>query len=514
MSKLIRLTSNLTDGSIDNDFNEDILIKANSKIALKNISLTLKTDDLIINNNNNQISFTSGTSSRDTYLFNETVHPSLWEDLINNQFNDVVNRQLLAEDDNSDFNTQFSALVNTENKMEFVFFKSILFDFIPSLARPSSNILINELSGADIVISNTSIATTTQQNQVIFSDRFIQGAGVFRCKIKDFVDNTSGIGDNGFSIGLTENPAAILTGKQNWTNAERTYEIKFNRLSENYQFLNRRLDGDTAAMNTSTVAPLKVVEATHRENDILEIMLSGGSIIGNVYINNVKHELFIDTNYGDPSIDKNDRNGNHDYHSLYPYIIMNGSNDNIKINCIQHSFNESRMQNYDEVQYPPTVPKMVTTQTILPEPKVIVGYSEEGKFLFSARDMQTWFGFNDIEPKATSSTIDKHIRITADNIFEPVVYHKSIVVEMQNISLNSFDSIKRGRFSILEIVPDEADILMSNNVITYEPHQLNFIQMSNITDILQRSFRIRLLNKYLQPIKTRGLIVLTILIQD
>jgi len=266
-------------------------------------------------------------------------------------------------------------------------------------------------------------------------------------------------------------------------------------------------------MDVSSVAPLKVVEATDDDNDILEIMLSGGVIYGNVYINNVKHQLFIDTEYGDPSIGHVDRNGKNDFHSLYPYIIMNGDNDDIKINCIQHSLNESEMQNYDEVRYPPTVPEMVTTQTILPNPKVITGYSEEGEFLFSGRDMRDWFGFNDIEPKANSG-IDKHIRITAENIFKPVVYSKSIVVEMQNINLNSFDSIKKGRFNILEIVPDDVTTLEEDNVITYEPNQLNFIQMNNINDILQRSFRIRLLNKYLQPIKTKGLIVLTILIKE
>jgi hypothetical protein len=514
MSKLIRLTSNNIDGTIDNDFHEDILLKAGCKIALKNISLTLKTDDLKINNSNDDISFTtdSNGSTHNNYLFNDTVHPTEYDNFLH-KIDDAVNIKMQALNDNNDFNTQFETSINSENKIVFGFYKSVLFDFVPSLSKNSINILINELSGSDIVISNVSTASETQENQVLFSDEFIRGSGVFRCKIKDFVDNTSGLVDNGFSIGLSERSPNKLTGKKLWTNSERTYEIQFNRLSETYKYLNRRLDDDTDPMSDSMISPLKVVDATNDDNDILEIMLSQGEIIGSVYINNVRNIIFRDVFYGDPSIDDENRNGNEAFHKLHPYIIMNGTDTDIKINCIQHSFDEVRMQDYEEIKYPSILPKMITTQTIVPFPKSLINYNVEAEFNFSNVSIMKWLGFSSLEIKGTTNK-NKHTLITANTVFEPVVYSKSIVVELQNISLNSFDSIKKGRLNILEVVPDEQDITISNNVITYEPNQLNFIQMSNISDILQRSFRVRLLNKFLNPIKTRGLIVLTILIQD
>ena len=192
---------------------------------------------------------------------------------------------------------------------------------------------------------------------------------------------------------------------------------------------------------------------------------------------------------------------------------MNGTDTDIKINCIQHSFDEVRMQDYEEIKHPQIFPTMISNQTILPFPKSLINYNVEAAFNFSNVSIMKWLGFSSLEIKGTTN-INKHTLITANTVFEPVVYSKSIVVELQNISLNSFDSIKKGRLNILEVVPDEQDLTISNNVITYEPNQLNFIQMSNISDILQRSFRVRLLNKFLNPIKTKGLVVLTILIQD
>ena len=109
----------------------------------------------------------------------------------------------------------------------------------------------------------------------------------------------------------------------------------------------------------------------------------------------------------------------------------------------------------------------------------------------------------------------QHLVFTADNLFAPVVFSKSIVVELQNIPLLSYDSIKKGRMSILSVIPDDTSkIVNKSDIITYEPNQLNFISIDNINPLLLRNIRCRLLNKSLEPIKTTGLAVLTILIKD
>ena len=86
---------------------------------------------------------------------------------------------------------------------------------------------------------------------------------------------------------------------------------------------------------------------------------------------------------------------------------------------------------------------------------------------------------------------------------------------MMNLPLLSYDSLKKGRMSILSVVPDDTSKTDNiTDIITYEPNQLNFISIDNINSLLLRNIRCRLLNKNLEPIKTRGLSVLTILIRD
>ena len=182
---------------------------------------------------------------------------------------------------------------------------------------------------------------------------------------------------------------------------------------------------------------------------------------------------------------------------------MYGEDDDVRISGIQHSFRESSMQHYDQINFPDKdLPKLITSQTVLPQPKSLIGYNEEGKFLFAADDIQKWFGFNKIVFKA-------------DNVFKPVSFSKSIIVEMMNLPLLSYDSLKKGRMSILSVVPDDTSKTDNiTDIITYEPNQLNFISIDNINSLLLRNIRCRLLNKNLEPIKTRGLSVLTILIRD
>lgn len=514
--KLLRLTSNNEDGTFENGFNEDIRIKPGAEIALQNLSLELKTENLTINTNNNALSFQTAVSEiRNTFLWNETITPMEYDDFFLDHFDDTVNKKLKCENDNNDFNTQYKTVINKDNKIEMTFFKSVLFDYVPTLSENSEEILVDETDEDEIVISQYGSRTTDQTNKVVFLDKFINGAGVFRCKIANFTDNSTGLEDNGFEIGLSKIAPSKYFNNEDMTNYQRTYTIRFNRIGENYKFMVRRSNTDTAAEDDSGVAAVNGVIATDPENDILELMLSEGVIIGNVYISNVKHELFRDESYSDVT------SGSTTFFNLYPYIIMYGEDDDVRISGIQHSFRESSMQHYDQINFPDKdLPKLITSQTVLPQPKNLIGYNEEGKFLFAADDIQKWFGFNKIENKAysdgyLSNNRFEHLVFKADNVFKPVSFSKSIIVEMMNLPLLSYDSLKKGRMSILSVVPDDTSKTDNiTDIITYEPNQLNFISIDNINPLLLRNIRCRLLNKNLEPIKTRGLSVLTILVRE
>lgn len=62
MVKLIRLTSENIDGSINSIFNSDIIIKKNSQIALKNLTMETDKESLIIDGDNDNVSFSLNTN--------------------------------------------------------------------------------------------------------------------------------------------------------------------------------------------------------------------------------------------------------------------------------------------------------------------------------------------------------------------------------------------------------------------------------------------------------------------
>ena len=61
MVKLIRLTSEQVDSSFDSTFNTDIIIEKDSQIALRNLTMTTKSEIVTIDGDTDNISFSLNT---------------------------------------------------------------------------------------------------------------------------------------------------------------------------------------------------------------------------------------------------------------------------------------------------------------------------------------------------------------------------------------------------------------------------------------------------------------------
>lgn len=57
MVKLLRLTTDKSNANFDIQFNEDLIIKPKSQIALKNLTMTMDEDVLKIDNTNSKFIF-------------------------------------------------------------------------------------------------------------------------------------------------------------------------------------------------------------------------------------------------------------------------------------------------------------------------------------------------------------------------------------------------------------------------------------------------------------------------
>ena len=532
MVKLLRLTTEREDANFDIQFNEDIIIKPKSQLALKNLTLTMNEDILKINNSNQTFQFSTNTSND---IFDRTFNLP-YDEWTYSQYtgllsllNNHSNKQLQCDDNDNDFNTQIDFNIDNNNKFKIEFFKSILFNFVPSLSTITSNIDIDTSSSNKIEISHNGTSTTTQTNKLVFEDTFIKGAGVFRCRIADFVDNTSGNADNGFEIGLSDEPPSNFIDNASMTNSQRTYMIRFNRIGSVYTFLKTREKGDATAESNSTINGTIGGSATPNTNDILEIRLDEGDIVGNVYIhggvNYAKNEIFRDTLYGDLTFDTERPNGLGAFHNLYPYIIMYGDTNDVSIKDIQHSFEEKNMMDYTErTNQDTTLPEILIPDIDEPvniniSKRYTDTYNLTGEFVLP-KSIADYLGFDNTTITSSSDGYHsdgsfKNMIFTSDKLFKPAIYSRNFVVELQNINLTSYDSLYNGRKSILATVVDGNDITVNEtDIVVYEPNELTYIDIDNINPLSLRNIKLKVLDKNLNAIKIQGLGVITLLVKE
>ena len=528
MVKLLRLTTEREDANFDIQFNEDIIIKPKSQIALKNLTLTMDEDVLKIDNQNNIFTFSTDTrliaNKRTTTLHNDTYKYNETDDLFLT-LAEFLNSKLQADDDDNDFNTQIVCKVNKNNFFEIIQFKSILFNFVPSLATTTTDIDIDRSIATRIEVSQTESATITQKHKLIFEDKFIKGAGVFRCRISNFVDNSSGVDDNGFEIGLSDTNPTGWINNENMTDDERTFAIKFNRVGSAYVYKDYGSVETTSAINA-----VNAITATISTNDILEIKLTKGEIIGHVYIHNgatyIKNQLFRNTLYGDLSPDATRPNGLTAFHNLYPYIIMHGDTNEVIITDIQHSLEEKNMENYTQrINQDMTLPYVNIPQIAEPpnlniNKRYTDSYNYNGSFSFKNVSIANYFGFERTTLNASSDGYQqngtfKNIVFTATSLFKPAIYSRNFIIEMLNIPLTSYDSLYNGRKSILASVVDGNDITLNGtDIVVYEPSEITYIDIDNMNSLNLRNIKLKVVDKNLNAIKIQGLGVITILIKE
>lgn len=528
MVKLLRLTTEKNDASFDIQFNEDIIIKPKSQIALKNLTLTMDEDVLKIDNQNNIFKVSTDTrlidNRRTTTLHNEKYKYNETDDLFIT-LAEFLNSKLQADDDDNDFNTQMVCKVNKNNFFEIIQFKSILFNFVPSLATTTTDIDIDDSFSNRIEVSQNDISTITQKHKLVFEDKFIKGAGVFRCRIGNYVDNSSGIDDNGFEIGLSDTNPTGWINNDDMTDEQRTFAIKFNRVGSAYVYKDYGAAGVDSSINAVNAG-----NATLSTNDILEIKLTKGEIIGHVYIHNgttyIKNQLFRDLLYGDLSPTATRPNGLDAFHNLYPYIIMHGDTNEISITDIQHSLEEKNMENYTQRTNQDLTLPYVNIPEIAEPPNLNINkrytdsYNYNGSFTFKNLSIANYFGFERTTLNASSDGYQpdrtfKNIVFTATSLFKPAIYSRNFIIEMQNIPLTSYDSLYNGRKSILATVVDGNDITLNGtDIVVYEPSEITYIDIDNMNSLNLRNIKLVVKDKNLNEIKIQGLGVITVLIKE
>ena len=494
--KLLRLTSEDKTGLFDNDFStSEIEIKKGDKLALQSASFSNIENVINISDFNRKVKFQMENIDENTtieILLKEGQYSNLNLDDLFDDF-EVKMNNAVGIDSPLSFGCEAVARRGTDEKVEIGYLRSQLANYSYYIDNDfMDENLVDYTDGTDKIAKETG-----QLDSIDDEAKFIQtrelgpGAKVVRVRICDFVDNSSGIEDNGLTFGISDR--FIGPDEQNLTDDQKTFYIKFVRSGTAYKY---KVKGGTE--QTSTVNPQNVA-ATSNDNDYLEIAISDGRIEGRVYKSNPNSTHLL---FSEPFVRTN--NSEQETLGFSPFITFQGSENSVKA---QHY--RAHSQTF-EVEDDLTNNLLNTVVNFGSNDPPDGGRGEGGVVILTLHNnISNYFGFNS---EVTSKTFKKepqlNLVITGERIFTDTTSNASFILELRNIKIDSFNQGQRQ--NILACMPQIAN--REHEIVEYEPNNLYFVDVSQ--DFNLRNIQARLLSIDGFPVLLRGLSVLTLLLKS
>ena len=309
--KLIRLVTD-NKGVFTSSFDNDIILEPKSKMALLNLTFQTEFENITIDPTNSQITFKSDITNNDTEdtdaIANGTYTQSQIEeyyDAVELGLNSALTLELSytnstpAPVQDIDQNWVFSMFKIVDNDGK----KRIEYKYVPflnpfvgfALSRhlrmfynatdepQASNLLINTIAEITTIkaIGNTHTTDRTRNTFAITGRNMSVGNGIYMARCNNIVDNTSGLEDNGFAIGLSEIPIPQSTLLTSIPNIYRACEIRVNRTGENYKYtLNGAAEVDSGVLARNLDLS---IETDVNDHDVMAFEMSDGNINFCVY---------------------------------------------------------------------------------------------------------------------------------------------------------------------------------------------------------------------------------------
>ena len=512
-TKLIRLTTTDRNCIFSNEFHDEIIIKEKSEIAFQSLSMIKEPTRLIVGANNDTGTFQIQTVAGGfggLHNFN-LPHGNFSDtnfDTLLAGIEDNMNKALSV---NADIEHGTSAEVQISSAHNFfVDFQRDPFMDTNSLFLEDVNCSIDGATGK----LNKTLDVPTPLNSfglanTNYSFNFTKGCGSMRARINLFANHATVGADNGFFIGLTQNPQKLknLTGADVFTLADMDFAIK-SPLTVATTYSSYINGVETVSATTMLKYDATTALNTH---DYIDISLSKGNIIGTVYQDGTEVELFT-TPY--------------DYENkpnYYGFIIPMAGASNLIVDEIRctlgmesvNSFSNTTLFNSVGVRGSNIGSALLSdTVTNIPQPKP---QATASNYIINwpTRDTALYLGYKqqNLTLRANPPTVDP--MFLALEGFQPVQDSDIYLVELLNIPLNSYDGFSEGRKNILAVIPvNERNVGQKDSVLQYEANNLNFITLKNDYEFSLRNIRARIVNARLEPIITEGLSSLTFYIRQ
>jgi len=364
MVKLIRLSTDNENAHIKANFDTDITIDPNSKIALKNLTFESLVGIFIANANNSRVAFL-GDGAIDSDFKEQFITPGRYTNLTElfKEVSQALNRTITLQDGKSNGRAhreiygEFRLSQNIDLKARLEFRQSVAMniqsnaynvdDYLIRDPFPAGNTLswtqpaapLNEFElDDDQELYLKATATEASDERYSFVPRFglglSKGCAVWYCRIKSSVVN--GATPNGFSIGVSfgdpRMPEDTDIDAVGISATERNCEITFVDKNVNYFF--RRSHKGVASVHTdSGFLPGDVDSANLDQHDVLVFKIDNNpnnkkSISAHIYDFNGgpgRERLIFSQPLNDEELEG----------TLTPYIYMRGNKNNIQLDMLR-----------------------------------------------------------------------------------------------------------------------------------------------------------------------------------
>jgi hypothetical protein len=470
--RLIRLTTENENCFFESIFNSDLTIKPYSKVALSSFTTQLDNLNMVIDSQNNEISYTvDGDTNAKTLTLPNGVYTS---SDVNNFWIETTRL----------FNTSMSNAVNQINRQWRC---SILggraaFELKSgAIVAPLTIVSTNLYSTKNLTSGGTGGGKMKRATAGIGNDAFLyikspnnKGASSLRSTI--FSDNIAGI-QSGFVLGYTASNPSVTTTVINPTSY--LYAIRYVDLTQPYKII---INGvETATITTPEIGDIITIDIFGGEI-YYRIYKSGSPIVISLYNNNIPYDHQTD---------------------LFPLLLFVGSNT-IMYNT------QFTSDPYYNITNTITGPNVVDNNlTIVPLPNK---QAETKCFLqFNSPDLATVLGFKKSRYPDAGFQNEAEPTFLAELPFSLRDFSESYVVELLNIKLDSMDSLTQGQRSILYLIPQLSQI---KEHVVFQVPQLIFLNINNRDELSLREIRARVLKNNLTQFTCYGLSELVLIIKE
>jgi hypothetical protein len=508
--KLIRLTTQNENCHFSSTFDQDIIVKPDSKIALQTLSMERVLGELAIDGTNDKITYTvrGDTNTHDAFLTHTTApYTSNNIDVLMTDMENSLNGELEAE--GREMGCQFKVDKSTHGKFEIVCQQAIYND---RTAEFTANIPTRSVAGTDMPALTTSAskwykptagaAGNNNTFATYLNEPLSKGSAVFRARIDKQEDTAGALGTDGFIIGISsQNIPELVSNGADITDANIEFGV----------YMPSILEGGTGATNQAYQTIENGVFTTHAgkeviydgesslNNDTIAIEINKGRISCGVYWDNTGSSEFMEL-VNEPYVAGT---------SYYPFIIIRGAGGTnttaktkiagIKVTTDPYITTVSTSNEISEVgTVAPPQPNTSATN---------------GFLQFESADLSDALGYQ--TRRIPESGFQKARIHTFTGAFTFALHNLSeaFLVQMLSMELQSFDDYDRDNFgggqkSILSVIPAG-----SNDSVVYEPNNLIWIDLNNMNTLTLRNIYARIVKSDYSPVVCRGLTSMTILVK-